>query len=89
MDFHIELDHSEGALMRLLGTIERRGFSLLNLSANKPDEESYVIQVRLGGERDPQVLCRQLERLVEVRAVRVVPPPPEPAPPPGFQATWL
>lgn len=89
VDFHIELDHSEGALMRLLGTIERRGFALLNLSADKPDEESYVVRVRLGGERDPQVLCRQLERLVEVRVVRVVPPPPEPPPPPGFQATWL
>ncbi len=89
VDFHIELDHSEGALMRLLGTIERRGFALLNLAADKPDEESYVVRLRLGGERDPQVLCRQLERLVEVRVVRVVPPPPDPPPPPGFQASWL
>ena len=89
VDVHIELDHSEGALMRLLGTIERRGFALLDLAANKPDEESYVVRLRLGGERDPLVLCRQLERLVEVRAVRVIPPPPDPPPPPGFQASWL
>ena len=89
VDFHIELDHSEGALLRLLGTIERRGFALLNLAADKPDEASYVVRLRLAGERDPLVLCRQLERLVEVRVVKVVPPLPEPPPPPGFQASWL
>lgn len=87
--FEIDLDHSEGALIRVLGTVERRGFALIELNADKPDAESYSIRLRLVGERDPEVLRRQLERLVDVRAVRLLPEPPEAAPSPGFQATWL
>jgi acetolactate synthase regulatory subunit len=51
--------------------------------------ESYSIRLQVEGERDPKVLCRQLERLIDVRAVRLLPPPPEEPPEPGFQATWL
>lgn len=87
--FEIDLDHNEGALLRVLGTVERRGFALVELAADKPDAETYSIRLRLEGERDPQVLCRQLERLVDVRAVRLLPEPPEPPPEPGFQASWL
>jgi acetolactate synthase regulatory subunit len=93
--FEIDLDHSEGALLRVLGTVERRGFELVELSADKPDAESYSIRLRVDSERDPDVLCRQLERLVDVRAVRLLPDAVEardavdlPAPI-GFQATWL
>jgi len=90
--FEIDLDHSEGALIRVLGTIERRGFALVEINAGKPDADSYSVRLQLDGERDPEVLCRQLERLVDVRAVRLLPEPQEPPeapPPPGFQATWL
>ncbi|CAN5173320.1 hypothetical protein BH11PSE14_BH11PSE14_12070 [soil metagenome] len=90
--FEIDLDHSEGALLRVLGTVERRGFKVLELSADKPDADSYSIRLRLDSERDPDVLCRQLQRLVDVREVRLLPLPPEPReepPPPSFQATWL
>jgi acetolactate synthase regulatory subunit len=87
--FEIDLDHSEGALLRVLGTVERRGFALIEMNALKPDAESYSVRLRLGGERDPQVLCRQLERLVDVRAVRLLPLPPEDPQAPGFQATWI
>jgi acetolactate synthase II small subunit len=94
--FEIELDHSEGALMRVLGTVERRGFGLVALNADKPDADSYALRLRIDGARDPDVLCRQLERLVEVRTVRLLPDPVvalqssgDEAPPPGFQATWL
>ena len=88
--FEIDLDHSEGALVRVLGTVERRGFELLELSADKPDADSYSILLRLDSERDPDVLCRQLERLIDVRAVRLLPEHPHEQPPlPGFQATWL
>ena len=85
----IDLDHAEGALLRVLGTVERRGFALVELAAEKRDSESFSVRLRLDGERDPQVLCRQLERLIDVRCVRLLPDPPEPPPPPGFQATWL
>jgi len=87
--FEIDLDHSEGALLRVLGTVERRGFALIEMTAEKPDAESYSIRLQVEGARDPQVLCRQLERLVDVRAVRLLPLPPEEPPAPGFQATWL
>jgi len=89
----IELDHSEGALLRVLGTVERRGFAVLELNADKPDADSYALRLQLAGERDPQVLCRQLQRLMDVRAVRLLPDagvvaPNEPSTP-CFQATWL
>lgn len=87
--FEIDLDHVEGALLRVLGTVERRGFALVEMAAEKPDAGSYSIRLRLDSKRDPQVLCRQLERLVDVRNVRLLPDPPEPTPAPGFQATWL
>lgn len=87
--FEIDLDHSEGALLRVLGTVERRGFALIEMTAEKPDAESYSVRLQVDGERDPQVLCRQLERLVDVRAVRLLPLPPEEPPAPGFQASWL
>ena len=90
--FEIDLDHSEGALLRVLGTVERRGFELVELNADKPDADSYSIRLRVDSERDPDVLCRQLERLVDVRAVRLLPDAVDavdlPAPV-GFQATWL
>jgi len=86
---HIELDHIEGALLRVLGTVERRGFALLELSAGKPDAESYALQLTLEGARDAEVLCRQLERLVDVRAVRLLPELLLSESEPSFHATWL
>lgn len=85
----IELDHSEGALLRVLGTVERRGFALIEMTAAKQDAETYSVRLQVAGDRDPEVLCRQLERLVDTRAVRLLPVPPEEPPPPGFKATWL
>ena len=38
--FEIDLDHTEGALLRVLGTVERRGFALIEMTAGKPDAES-------------------------------------------------
>lgn len=87
--FHIELDHAEGALLRVLGTVERRGFALVQLSVDKPDAATCAMRIEVAGERDPQVLGRQLERLLDVRVVRLQPVPPEEPPLPGFQATWL
>lgn len=86
---HIDLDHSEGALLRVLGTVERRGFALLELNAGKPDAESYSLQLTLEGARDAEILCRQLERLIDVRAVRLLPELPEIPGEPGFSASWL
>ena len=83
------MEHNEGALLRVLGTVERRGFVVLDLNADKPDAGSYALALTLAGSRDADVLCRQLQRLVEVRAVRLLPEPAEDAVVPGFHATWL
>jgi len=89
----LDLDHNEGALLRVLGTVERRGFAVLELNAGKPDADSYSLRLQLAGERDPQVLCRQLQRLIDVRAVRLLPEAgivvQDEPPTPCFQATWL
>jgi acetolactate synthase regulatory subunit len=66
----LDLERAEGALLRLLGTIERRGWQVLSLTAAETAGR-YVVQLTLEGLRDPQVLCRQLERLVDVVTVRV------------------
>ena len=87
--FEIEIDQAEGALLRVLGTVERRGFSLLELNAGKPDADSVALRLTLDGERDPEVLCRQLQRLVDVRAIRLVPESIVEPSTPGFHATWL
>ncbi|HMB56569.1 MAG TPA: ACT domain-containing protein [Arenimonas sp.] len=84
----IEIDRAEGALLRLLGTIERRGFALIGLQTDAADNGGLSVRLLLDGERDPQVLCRQLQRLIDVREVRLLPDAVEETPE-TFQATWL
>lgn len=67
----LALDRAEGALLRVLGTIERRGWQVLSVNAAS-DSRSYTLSLTLDGARDPDILCRQLQRLVDVQAVRVV-----------------
>jgi len=86
--FVIEIDRAEGALLRLLGTIERRGFALAGLQADAIDSDCLSVRLLLDGERDPQVLCRQLQRLIDVREARLLPEAVEEVPE-TFQATWL
>jgi len=67
----LALDRAEGALLRVLGTIERRGWSVLAVTAAS-STAAYTVSLTLDGARDPEVLCRQLQRLVDVRQVRLV-----------------
>jgi acetolactate synthase II small subunit len=67
----LALDRAEGALLRVLGTIERRGWNVLAVNAAS-DARSYSVSLTLDGSRDPEILCRQLQRLVDVQAVRLV-----------------
>lgn len=67
----LALDRAEGALLRVLGTIERRGWDVLAVNAAS-DAQAYTVSLTLGGSRDPEILCRQLQRLVDVQAVRLV-----------------
>lgn len=67
----LALDRAEGALLRVLGTVERRGWNVLSVSAAS-QAQGYAVSLTLDGARDPEILCRQLERLVDVQAVRLV-----------------
>jgi acetolactate synthase regulatory subunit len=89
----VEIEPVEGALLRVLGTVERRGFGLRTVTAATTDAHHQSLRLQLEGDRDPQILCRQLERLVDVRQVHLLAetttaidetPAHE-----VFQATWL
>jgi len=67
----VTLAQAEGAIVRVLGLVERRGYVLRGLSMKeKADSASLVIDVepRDGSRRTP-VLAQQLARLIDVRAV--------------------
>ena len=83
----VEIEPVEGALLRVLGTVERRGFGLRGVTAATTDARHQSLRLELEGDRDPQILCRQLERLVDVRQVRLMSEAPSANE--SFQATWL
>jgi acetolactate synthase II small subunit len=61
----------EGAIIRLLGLIERRGFSVTAMNARSDDSAQQVeitIQLKSTG-RSVEVLTRQIEKLYDVRSV--------------------
>lgn len=67
----ITLSDAEGALQRVLGTAERRGFRVRAMHAEVGDDELCQVALTLEGTRDAELLQRQLARLHEVRAVHV------------------
>ena len=81
------LSATEGALIRVLGTVERRGYSLNSLQVERT-EDSMRVSMQIDSDRDANVLCRQLDRLFDVQSVRLEAEPPV-AETPRFQATWL
>jgi acetolactate synthase II small subunit len=61
----------EGAMIRLLGLIERRGFSVTAMNARADDAAQQVeitLQLRSKG-RSVEVLTRQIEKLYDVHSV--------------------
>jgi acetolactate synthase II small subunit len=90
MSRHIRLvlAPSEGALIRVLGTVERRGYSLHKLHVEKTADDCIRVSMQVESDRDANVLCRQLERLFDVQTVSLETEPPF-IETPRFQATWL
>jgi acetolactate synthase II small subunit len=66
---HIELDDVEGALPRLIGLIERRGFLIDGLAMQPgPEGRSLAVTVRpRDAGRCVDVLGRQIDRLLGMR----------------------
>ena len=62
----IQLSGSEGAVIRTLGLIERRGFSLDKCSVGEIDSSGRTMEVQVSSSRPGDLLKRQLERLHDV-----------------------
>ena len=69
----IQLDGSEGAVIRALGLIERRGFSLGSCSVGEIENNKRAMQVSVSSNRPGDLLKRQLERLHDVVHVDLKP----------------
>lgn len=72
----IEFNPAEGALLRMLGLIERRGYVLRGVAMNeRPKGASLVVELepRDVGRRI-QVVAEQLRRLVDVNSVSLATP---------------
>ena len=69
----IQLSASEGAVLRTLGLIERRGFSLGKCSISEADDSGRSMEVTVSSTRPGDLLKRQLERLHDVQRVELRP----------------
>ena len=67
---------AEGALLRVLGMAERRGFTPLSIEgAQPPDGGDWRLQVTVRGQRAPDALQRQIEELYDCLSVEIAPCP--------------
>ena len=67
---NLELNDQEGALLRLLGTAERRGWRPVSVSAHA-DGGRLTVRLTVRGTGSVELLCRQLYRLHDVAQVCV------------------
>ncbi len=70
--FEIRLKPAEGALLRTLGLIQRRGFAVTELALREAGEGQLLRLALDGRGRCPAVLARQVERLHDVASVERV-----------------
>ena len=71
---NIQLRVGEGTVLRTLGTIERRGFSLESCTIGaEVASEGHPMEITVSSERPVALLKRQLERLHVVLWVEVQP----------------
>jgi acetolactate synthase II small subunit len=70
----LTLRQSEGALTRVLGTAERRGFRPLAVEGEaRPDGDRWHLQMTVEGERPAEGLHQQLAKLYDCLDVQVQP----------------
>ena len=72
----IQMNGTEGTVIRTLGLIERRGFSLETCSVGTVDTNGRTMKVQVSSSRPGDLLKRQLERLHDVTHVELKPAPP-------------
>ncbi len=72
----LTLRRAEGALVRVLGTTERRGFTPLSVDGEaQPDDDRWHLRMTVEGERSDDSLQLQLSKLYDCLAVQVQPCP--------------
>lgn len=70
----IEFRGVEGAFLRILGLMERRGYLLQTCTLNRMPDDRCVLVVMVESERPGDLLKRQLERLFDVTSVKLKQP---------------
>ena len=70
----LTLRQAEGALARVLGTTERRGFSPVSVDGEtQSDGDRWHLRMTVEGERAPESLQQQLAKLYDCLDVQVQP----------------
>ena len=69
----IQLRSGEGAVIRSVGLIERRGYSLNKCPVSESDGTRRDMEVSVTSSRPGDLLKRQLERLHDVHSVELKP----------------
>ena len=69
---HLTVASREGALIRVLGLAERRGYTPVSVGVETESCGAYRVFLDVRSSRPPALLARQLSRLREVRSVVVL-----------------
>ena len=75
------LRSAEGAIARVIGTTERRGFQPISIDGGiqstsaSPDSDRWHLRMTVEGEREPESLQQQLAKLYDCLAVELQPCP--------------
>ena len=67
----IELNAVEGAMLRTVGLVERRGFTLRSCTLHDEQDGRRVLEIAVESGRPVAVLKRQLERLHDVFSMQL------------------
>ena len=75
MQFRLELQltAAEGALIRVLGVIERRGFTASSVQAERDADGQWQVRMIVAGSRPGPTLAQQLEKVHDCLSVSVQP----------------
>ncbi|MET0288113.1 MAG: ACT domain-containing protein [Pseudoxanthomonas sp.] len=62
---------AEGALVRVIGMVERRGFAPRALHATPRDDGRWNLQMQVEGTRPPETLRHQLDKVYDCESVAI------------------
>jgi acetolactate synthase II small subunit len=67
----ITLGRSEGALVRLLGLTERRGYPCVSVAAVTTTHNTFKVELTVESDRPLEQLARQVRKLYDVATVEI------------------